>query len=83
MQDHPKVAKIYGLCPLSGYVVMELCEKKLGDEIVHTLEDLTVIYGAEMSIDLSLFALIDIIEGIEFLHSNGKIHGDTKPSNVW
>ena len=82
MHDHPKVAKIYGLCPQSGYVIMELCEKKLGDEVVHSLEDLMVIYGNEMPLDLSIITLTDIIEGVGFLHSNGIIHGDIKPSNV-
>jgi len=82
MQNHPKIAKIYGLCPQSGYIIMELCEKNLGDEVVHTLEDLMVTYGSEMPLNLSLIALTDIIEGVEFLHSNGIIHGDIKPSNV-
>jgi len=82
MHDHPKVAKIYGLCPQTGCIIMELCEKKIGDQKVHTLEDLMVIYGDRMPLDLKVIALTDIIESIEFLHNNGLIHGNVKPSNV-
>ena len=82
MNDHPKVAKIYGLCLQTGCIAMELCEKKIGDQKVHTLEDLMVMYGDDMPLDLKVIALADIIEGIEFLHNNGIIHGDVKPSNV-
>jgi len=52
---------------------MELCEKKLGIEVLHTLEDLMIIYGEELPIDLSTTAMTDIIEGAEFLHRNGII----------
>ena len=82
MHDNPKVAKIYGLCPRTGCIVMELCEKKIGEQKVHTLEDLMAAYGDEMPLDLKVIALADIIKGIEFLHNNGIIHGDVKPSNV-
>lgn len=61
---------------------MELCEKKIGEQQIHTLEDLMVTYGDEMPLDLKVIALADIIEGIEFLHNNGVIHRDVKPSNV-
>ena len=60
---------------------MEFCEKKIEDQKVHTLEDLMVIYGDDMPLDLKVIALADIIEGIEFLHNNGVIHGDVKLSN--
>ncbi|XP_065914474.1 probable LIM domain-containing serine/threonine-protein kinase DDB_G0287001 [Dysidea avara] len=32
--------------------------------------------------DLRIAALADVIEGIEYLHSNGVVHGDIKPLNV-
>ena len=44
MNDHPKVAKIYGPCPQTGCIVMELCEKKIEYQKVHTLKDVMVIY---------------------------------------
>ena len=41
-----------------------------------------VIYGDDIPLDLKVIFLADIIEGIEFLHNNGVMHGDVKPSNV-
>ena len=44
MNDHPKVAKIYSPCPQTGCIVMELCEKKIEYQKVHTLKDVMVLY---------------------------------------
>jgi len=77
-----KVATMFGLCPNSGCIVLEYCEKQIGDHKVHTLENLMTMYGDELPIDLKIMAMTDIIEGIEFLHAHGIVHGDIKPSNV-
>jgi len=82
MPHFPKVATMFGLCPNSGYVVLEFCEIQIGDHRIHTLENLMTMYGDELPIDLKLLAMTDVIEGIEFLHTHGIIHGDIKPSNV-
>ena len=80
--NHPKVVAIYGVCPKSGFVILELCEKIIGDQTIHTLQDLMHVYGSELPLDVRVAALADIAEGIEYLHKNGIIHGDIKPSNV-
>ena len=39
--QHPKIATMFGLCTNNDYyIVLELCEKQIGDHKVHTLEDL-------------------------------------------
>ena len=80
--QHPKIATMFGLCPNTGCIVLELCEKHIGDHKIHTLEDLMSIYGDEIPMDLKILAMTDIIEGTLFLHSHDIIHGDIKPSNV-
>ena len=40
--DHPKVVVIHGVCPKSGFVILELCEKNIGDQTIHTLQDLMI-----------------------------------------
>ena len=79
--DHPKIVAIHGICPKSGLVVLELCEKIIGDQTIHT-QDLIHMYGNELPLDVKVAALADIAEGIEYLYKSGIIHGDIKPSNV-
>ena len=79
---HPKIATMFGLCPNTGCIALELCEKQIGGHKMHTLEDLMSMYGDQIPIDLKILAMTDIIEGTQFLHDRGIIHGDIKPSNV-
>ena len=77
-----KVVAIHGVCPKSGFVILELCEKIIGDQMIHTLQDLMNMYQNELPLDVKVAALADIAEGIQYLHKSGIIHGDIKPSNV-
>lgn len=79
--NHPKVVAIHGICPKSGFVILELCEKIIGDQIIYTLQDLMNMYQNELPLDVKVAALADIAEGIQYLHKSGIIHGDIKPSN--
>ena len=81
--QHPKVVKTLGLCPNAGLIILELCEKVLGDQTLHTLIDMISAFGGkDLPLDLRITVLADIIEGISYLHSKGVVHGDIKPLNV-
>ena len=34
---YPKITSVLGLCPNSGYIILELCEKIIHNQTVHTL----------------------------------------------
>ena len=80
--SYPKVVSVLGLCPNSGCIILELCEKTVHSHTVHTLVDIMGLYGNDLPIDLRILALLNITEGLNFLHSNGIVHGDLKPLNV-
>ena len=78
--DYPKVVAIYGVCPKSGFIILELCKKNhRRPDTIHTLQDLMHMYGSELPLDVKVVALADIAEGIEYSHKSGIIHGDIKP----
>jgi len=80
---HPKVVQTLGVCPESGWIILELCQMKLSGKCMHTLLDVIAAYSEEdFPMELRIAALADVIEGIEYLHSNGVVHGDIKPLNV-
>jgi len=37
MQSHPKIVTVLGLCPNTGCIVLEFCEKLIGDHKIHML----------------------------------------------
>lgn len=49
---HPKITSVLGLCPNSGYVVLELCEKIIHNQPIHTLIDVMNMYGDDLPLDL-------------------------------
>ena len=81
--NHPKVCTTLGLCPNLGWIILELCQKTIGRETVHTLLDMMTVFGSEqIPVDLKVTALVDVSEVLAYLHSRGIIHGDIKPLNI-
>ena len=58
---------------------MEYC---LCNHTFRTLGDLLTHYGDNLPVEHRIMALCDIAEGLQYLHSNGLVHGDTKPHNI-
>ncbi|HET9096651.1 MAG TPA: protein kinase, partial [Candidatus Baltobacteraceae bacterium] len=72
--NHPCIVAVFDVGEESGisYIVMELVRGK-------TLRDLE---GGSISYRQALTYLIDILEALEYAHSQGTIHRDIKPSNI-
>ena len=80
--EHDNVVKVYGICPKVGYIVMEYCQKVVDGQELKTLGDLLLHYGSSVPEELRITALCDVAEGLQYLHSQGLVHGDIKPQNV-
>jgi len=50
--SYTNIVKVYGICPKAGQIVMEYCEKLVGDCLVHTLSHMQVHLGSDMPIEL-------------------------------
>ena len=82
--QHPQLlgpSAAYG--PNSGYIVLGLCEKIIHNQTVHTSIDVMNMYGDNLPLDLKVLALVDVSEGLSFLHANGIVYGDLKPLIYW
>jgi len=80
--SHENVAVILGLCVQAGQIIIEMCEKRIGEFVMHSLADLLNHMGDELPTELRVTALIDVVSGLSYLHENNVIHGDLKPNNV-
>lgn len=72
--NHPKIVAIYDAGEDDGlaYIVMELVRGK-------TLRDLE---GGALTYKQALGYLVDMLEALDYAHSQGVVHRDVKPSNV-
>ena len=80
--QHENVVKLLGICPQVGQIVLEYCEKRFGDLILHTSGDLLLHLGNDFPQELQLNALADIAEGLCYIHNLSIVHGDIKPQNI-
>ena len=80
--NHDYIVQVLGIFPTSGYIVMEYCHTILCNHTFRTLGDLLTHYGDNLPVEHRIMALSDIAEGLQYLHSNGLVHGDIKPHNV-
>ena len=78
--QHTNIVRVLGLCPQAGFIVLEYCEKRLGQFVLHTLSDLFLHLGNTLPQELQLNALADIAEGLDY--KQGVVHGDIMPANV-
>ncbi len=70
--QHANVLTIYDIVRPRGWLVLELMQGSLKQ----------VATGEPLDLDLLRSALIDSLHALDFLHRNGVIHGDVKPSNL-
>ncbi len=72
--NHPRIVQVFDVGEESGmsYIVMELVRGK-------TLRDLE---GGSISYRQALTYLTDVLEALEYAHTDGTIHRDIKPSNI-
>jgi len=79
---HENVVKLLGVCPLAGQIILEYCEKMLGELLLHTLADLLHHLGDNFHQEFQLNALADIAEGLNYIYAQSIVHGDLKPHNI-
>ncbi len=70
--QHPNILTIYDIVRSKGWLILELMHG--------SLQPATRSEGVDL--DFLRIALADCLGALEFLHANGVIHGDIKPSNM-
>jgi serine/threonine-protein kinase len=70
--EHPNIMTIYDIQRSHGWLVLELMQGNLRDTLA----------GQPMNLDALRVALFHCLHALKFLHANGVIHGDIKPSNL-
>lgn len=70
--QHPHVLTIYDIVRSRGWLILELMQGSLKDRSG----------GRPIELDFLRTVLAGCLGGLQFLHTNGVIHGDIKPSNL-
>ena len=70
--QHPNILTIYDVVRPRGWLILELMRGSLKP----------VAEGDPMDLDQLRLVLANCLTGLDFLHRNGVIHGDIKPSNI-
>jgi hypothetical protein len=71
--QHPAVVTIHDVVRSQGWLILELLRGNM-QQVTQT---------APLDLGLLRILLVRCLAGLEFLHSNGIIHGDVKPSNLF
>jgi len=79
---HDNIVQVFGICPTSGYIAMWYCQMILHNHTIRTLGDLLAHCGDDLPVEHRIMALSDIAEGLQYIRSNGLVHGDIKPHNI-
>jgi len=73
--NHPGVMRVFGGEKRSRvYMVMEWCEGRLLRDILHE--------EGKLSQDRAIRIAIEVLEALEYIHTNGVVHRDLKPENI-
>ena len=70
--QHPNILTIYDVVRARGWLILELMRGSLQPAAA----------GDPMDLDQLRLVLANCLNGLHFLHGNGVIHGDIKPSNI-
>ncbi|MBC7317401.1 MAG: serine/threonine protein kinase, partial [Chloroflexi bacterium] len=70
--QHPNIITIYDVVRSRGWLILELMRGSLQASV----------QKGPIDLDFLREILIDSLQALDFLHTNGIIHGDIKPSNL-
>ncbi|MFZ5829361.1 MAG: protein kinase domain-containing protein [Planctomycetota bacterium] len=70
--QHPNIVTIYDIVRSRGWLILELMRGNL-----HQLSR-----GEPVDLDFLRLSMAGMLQGLQFLHTNGVIHGDVKPTNM-